>query len=325
MNSRTGRHSAAPAGPARFRTRRGLLTPFRAWRELRRVLRESEDTLMRAMRTSKSGSLVHLEALEYLTEHAEAVPQSQLQEALGLSQSSTSRLVTRLEAQGLVRRSNSSTDARAALIDLTAAGSETASIDIQHFAPLIRGELRTLTKALLPATAPGAESLLLPNEVDGEGEARLEFGQSVFTLARATAVTMEAMAIRESLEELMLTDASQHWEPPHMAGCRAILQRMEAAMDEPEEFFRADWSLHRHLLGICQNRLLQQVYGALLSVIEDNLEAVVPTSGLDRYLVERLDVHTQLVEAVASGNTDLVRAAAHRHAYTGRSPVRSTG
>ncbi|MEU2615223.1 MarR family transcriptional regulator, partial [Micromonospora sp. NPDC007271] len=74
---------------------------MQVWRELSRRLRVAQESLDLTLRAAGAGSLADFEAIELLaTSDGGALPQRQVQDALGLSQSGTSRLVTRLEKSG---------------------------------------------------------------------------------------------------------------------------------------------------------------------------------------------------------------------------------
>ncbi len=100
----------------------------RAWQTLRiahnRVAHRLDDELARACALS----INEFDVLLYLHSHvAEAVRLTALLQAVALSQPALSRLIARLEARGLLARSEADDDGRAIVLCLTAPG--TALID----------------------------------------------------------------------------------------------------------------------------------------------------------------------------------------------------
>lgn len=59
------------------------------------------------------------------------------------------------------------------------------------------------------------------------------------------------------------------------------------------------------------------MYLNLLDAIVSHLKSVVPTTNLKQYLYERLAIHAHIVDALASGDRELVASAVEAHRYTG--------
>lgn len=95
---------------------------------------------------------------------------------------------------------------------------------------------------------------------------------------------------------------------------------MSGLINEPEKFFNADWDLHRKLAESCHNDILRTIYLTLLDILSSHVSSVVPTGNLEQYLYERLAIHAQLVEAVASHDEEQVAAVARDHHFTSIRP-----
>jgi DNA-binding FadR family transcriptional regulator len=288
-----------------------------AWRELGRRLRLANEALEPALRTFGATSAADFEALELLGRaDGGALPQRRVQEALGLSQSGTSRLTTRLERAGLLRRTTSTTDARAALLHVTDAGRHVVHEHRAVYEQRVREELRSLTAELLGAPEPASPRTLGEDATSSLGGI-LQFGESMLSLGSGAVTVADAIHVREALEPLMLLEAAQYRTEEDILDCEKILAEMASHLSDGKAFYLADWSLHRRLASICRNNLLRQVYESLLSTLREHVDSVVPTEGLKDYLRRRLVVHTEIIGAIASGRADLVRQAAHDHAITG--------
>ncbi|MFE4423993.1 FCD domain-containing protein [Streptomyces sp. NPDC056817] len=304
------------------------------WRELSRRLRVANETLEPVLRTVGIGSAADFEVLELLTRSPRGeLPQRKVQEAVGLSQSGASRLVTRLERSGLLRRTAAETDARASLLKITETGRDLVAKHRDAYEKRVRHELSTLTEDLpvLHHTAEpkGHPGLTGParaaQEAAGGGPVHdavsdgglLQFGESLLSLASGAITVADAIHVRDALEPLVLIEAAQYRTEQDIVDCEQILATMAGLLGDGKAFYYADWSLHHRLASICRNKLLRQIYESLLFTLEKHVDAVVPTDGLRDYLRRRLVVHTEIIDAVASGEADRVREAAHSHAITG--------
>ncbi|HEX5566186.1 MAG TPA: MarR family transcriptional regulator, partial [Streptomyces sp.] len=168
------------------------LDALHTWRELARRLRAANEDLEPALRSIGVGSTAGFEVLELLTRVPQGeLPQRQVQEAVGLSQSGISRLVTRLENAGLLRRAASKTDARAALLRITETGRDLVGTHRDGYEARVREELKALSAELRPGRpesgndasghsgAPADRDHREPDDIDhGSPGGLLQFGES---------------------------------------------------------------------------------------------------------------------------------------------------
>ncbi|MFE7192733.1 MarR family winged helix-turn-helix transcriptional regulator [Kitasatospora sp. NPDC057541] len=97
------------------------------WNQLAVLVAEVGTTVDRRLTREAGISLSEFQTLNALAAaEPEGLRIQQLAEALGLNQSSASRLVARLQGQGLVSRGVSETDRRGVLARITEQGKETA-------------------------------------------------------------------------------------------------------------------------------------------------------------------------------------------------------
>lgn len=125
----------------------------------------------------------------------------------------------------------------------------------------------------------------------------------------------DAVELRNHLEELIDVGAARFCEEADITQLRARLADMEAALDWAA-FVRANWALHEQLAGLCPNTLARAVYvGALgyLSAATPQLDGGEGDSDAAAYRARRLQIHVDLVDAVAAGDEGAVRVAVARH------------
>lgn len=295
-----------------------------AWRSMReasewvvsRVSAEMEETCGLAF--DWYGILLHI----YEGGVEGRLPQNELERHLHLSQSGISRMVSKMQNAGLIRREQLPHNRRSVYVVLTDHGRDVflratpvhhAAVQRHFGAWLSDTDATAINKGLQKVLRAGDAHSPEPSE---DLDQLVTFGKSVLALTSDTVVVSDAILVRDALEPLLLVDASRHVTDAAINDMQAIVIRMSRLIDQPEEFFRADWELHRMLTGCCHNEVLQSAYLALLEIVSSHLDKVVPTTNLGQYLYERLAIHAQLVDAVACGDEQQVRASARRHNFT---------
>lgn len=307
---------------------------LRAWQAIRDA---SHDVVQAVARDLDHLAGVPLEWYSVLTLLSvapdEVLPQTQLEQRSRLSQSGVSRLVAKMQQAGLVDRQPSERDRRNLDVTLTAHGRDVflrvtpvhhSSVQ-QHFGShLSDEEIAVLTPLMQKVVVnpvgddPGGQEL----------EHHLPFGESVLSLTSDATAVRDIAATRDMLELPLLLDAARHVTEATIHQLRERVTSMARMIDDPEAFFRCDWDLHRLIAASCHNEVLRTLYLSLLDAISSRLASVVPTTGLQPYLYERLAIHARIVDAVASGNPDEVEVAVRAHRYTGSkvySPTMAVG
>ena len=122
-----------------------------------------------------------------------------------------------------------------------------------------------------------------------------------------------AIEVRESLAALATLDALRHRTDDDVNVLQDHLGKIEAALDDDEEFQRATWQLHERIADIGANRVLQTVYRGVLAYVEANAQNMpaVPTTPAQRR--KRLRIHQQLVESIIDQDEKACRRAIRAH------------
>ncbi|XVQ06448.1 FCD domain-containing protein [Spirillospora sp. CA-255316] len=294
-----------------------------AWRHVRSVSETVVERISTEMETRSGVSLDWYELLLQVWEGGQGrLLQSELKRHSRLSQSGISRMVSKMEQAGLLQREPVEHDRRNVEVVMTEAGKDVflratpihnAAVQHHFGAWLSEKEIAAINGGLKKVARAGGRP-------DGADQDQLDqyvtFGKTVLALTSDSVTVSDAILVRDALEPLVLTDAARHITSDGVNELRRHVTAMSALIDDPAEFFRTDWKLHRVIATYCENQLLRDGYLNLLDIISSHLDNVVPTSNLDQYLHERLAVHARLVDAVASGDKHLVAQAAERHHFT---------
>lgn len=305
-----------PAGHRPDDEREGVLLAWNAFQEAHDALRNE---LERGLQGGSGIPNRWYLTLEALPRHDEAgLDQTRLSELVGLSQSATSRLVGRLIEEGLVARVRSKTDARTYLLTLTAAGAALlrearrnyAGVLFERFGQVIGrydvdAFIRMMSELSGSAATPAEPAM----------NALLGLGKSVLQVRSDPALIADTQRIREALEPLVLAEAAKHATPEDIEDCRAILEQMRSLVEDPAGYYRSDWELHARLAFIGRNEVLGSIYTGLLDILISQVHAVVPQDGDIPYVLERLQIHQRIVDAVASGDPSAVMDAAQAHRF----------
>jgi DNA-binding FadR family transcriptional regulator len=121
----------------------------------------------------------------------------------------------------------------------------------------------------------------------------------------------DCLAVRNALEPLVCREASQYCNARDARAFRALIARMERSVDDPAEFLRLNWELHRRLTATARNQPLKSLYLTLLDFVEGELANVRGDEGFDAR--ENLAVHKELIEAIVEGDQARLRHAIEAH------------
>lgn len=259
--------------------------------------------------------------LTRLTEAGGTLAQNDLLRRSRFSQSGVSRLVKRMQENGLIERRPSEHDRRNLDVVLTDHGRDVflrvtpvyhSSVQ-EHFGTrLADEEVAGITALMLKVLEEP-----VPEETAESLEKMLPFGEAVLAVTSDATSLHDVVTTRDTLELALLLDAARCVTPSALNELRARVLTMSRLIDEPEEFFRADWELHREIAACCHNRVLSTMYINLLDAIASHMKSVLPTTNLTQYLYERLAIHARIVDALASGDRELLERAVEAHRYTG--------
>ncbi|GAA2636377.1 FCD domain-containing protein [Actinomadura fulvescens] len=176
--------------------------------------------------------------------------------------------------------------------------------------------LRLLQARGLVSVRPGPGGGLFA----AEQSPMVRLGNSMLALDAEQTSVAEAIRIRDALDPLLIEDALWHASPADIAEMRAILGTMADAIDagDPTAFVHANWRLHARISATSPHVLLRSLYTNLLDLITTHTLAVRPAGDhpLPTYLRERLQLHTDLVDALARHDREAALRLIHAHKTT---------
>jgi DNA-binding FadR family transcriptional regulator len=138
---------------------------------------------------------------------------------------------------------------------------------------------------------------------------------TLLTVPHGGATVADAIAVRESLEELIDTDAARFRSQDDIRDLRRALTSLRRAATSSDRFMPANWALHERIAQITTNGLAQAVYLGMLRCISDlsTTAATDERTDSERYLQYRVQVHADLVEAIIDGDVERTVTAVQEH------------
>ncbi len=139
--------------------------------------------------------------------------------------------------------------------------------------------------------------------------------QTLLTVPQGATTVAHAIAVRDSLEELVALEAAANRTDRDLRDLDDCLDTMRSSGGDLEAFLHANWALHERIAEITSNDLARALYVALIRAITELSSRADPqtSSASAGYLAERMAVHEELVEAIRLGDADRVRAAVAAH------------
>jgi GntR family transcriptional repressor for pyruvate dehydrogenase complex len=163
--------------------------------------------------------------------------------------------------------------------------------------------IRLLSDRGLVEARPGPGGGLFAREPSAS--ARLGHLGPSFREGGATAA--DSLVVRNALEPLIVADAVTHASPEAAETLRDIVGQMAAALEDPPAYLRANWELHRRIAAISPNTVLASSYLAVIGFAEEQASDDLPPTR------QSLQVHRDLVEAIADGDQQKAARAVKRH------------
>ncbi|MFI6181669.1 FadR/GntR family transcriptional regulator [Nonomuraea sp. NPDC051191] len=133
-------------------------------------------------------------------------------------------------------------------------------------------------------------------------------------VAEEPGTVADAIELRDHLEELIDVGAARHRTRRDVADLRRLLRRLRAAPGW-DAFVRANWALHERIAAISPNAMARAVYTGTVGHLGATSPSPDDAAGAG-YREQRYQVHADLVEAIAAGDENAVRAAVARHNTT---------
>jgi DNA-binding MarR family transcriptional regulator len=247
-----------------------------------------------------------------------------------LGQSGLSRVLTKMESAGLIRRSATDTDRRTLDIELTPLGRERLRRAAPtHIAGIRRWFGDQLTARQAEAIRAGLQKVVRGLDSDaplgpqGKGEQGepVAIGPSITSTVAEPISVSDTLVVRDALEPLIIADAARYATASDVGELRRFLNVMAAEIDSPVKFLQADWSMHRRMCAISPNDALQDAYLKLLATLERNVDDVAPYQGLDEYLRTRLQLHARLLTAIEDRDQERAAALVEEHRLSSQSNI----
>jgi DNA-binding MarR family transcriptional regulator len=307
---------------------RAVLDPVRlsAWRGVAKVHNAVAGALVAAMTRDGGVPVEWYDVLLHLHESPHSrLRQVELEERSSIGSTGVSRMLSKMQQAGLIVRTQATDDRRALDVEISPLGEQRLAratpIYLDSVQETFGRRLENDEAATLAALLNRLANRSADQDADGDENAHLvPFGETVLAVTSGAMAASDAIEIRNALEPLVLVQAARDLTSEGAAEMRLIVGKLSNCLEQPEEFFRTDWHLHRVIARRCQNASLAAIYLSLVDVIEAHLEYVVPTANLNEYLNKRLIVHARLVDAICSRDKERVLKAADEHYFTSSRP-----
>lgn len=137
---------------------------------------------------------------------------------------------------------------------------------------------------------------------------------TLLTVREAPSTVADAIAVRDSLELLITTDAARHRTAKDRAALRRHLTQLSRSAGSTDRFLRANWALHERIAEITPNRLASAVYTSMIRCIAELAAHADPDQERDENYRNRcVEIHEELVEAITVGDVKRTATAVERH------------
>ncbi len=299
-----------------------------AWISIRRVAKHIDESVDAVLQDACDLSADYYIALRWLSQrHADTigVAPAGLEKELNLTSSGLSRLLSRMESNGYLTRTPSSTDRRAIEVTLTEVGSEVlrraqpfAAEAVQRVLdkPGFPSSFETLTAMVqMPPSGLPAAPAESDESIDDAAATEDISISGVLTWHTVDAVSAaDAHVVRQAVEPQVLAEAARYATDASAAELMNSVFDMLRNIDNPEAFFEADTHFHMKLAELCQNRILRDTYVHMLHRLQSTVKAVDGDSETTGpYLAQRAKIHADLVDAIRRHDLDALDKAAREH------------
>jgi DNA-binding FadR family transcriptional regulator len=141
------------------------------------------------------------------------------------------------------------------------------------------------------------------------GSARMALSHSTLRFKGGSGGFIEALEVRDALDPLVCREAARHHGAEDIVALERILDQMEGQVDDPREYLRLNYRLHRRIAKLTANRALHGIYLMLLDSMEKSLEgAAVDDFDTTGHLAD----HRELIAAIDAGEGKRLEAAIAR-------------
>jgi DNA-binding FadR family transcriptional regulator len=143
--------------------------------------------------------------------------------------------------------------------------------------------------------------------------ARLALSHTVLGFKSGSTTYEECLEVRDALEPLITRHAARYHRAADIRALGKLLDRMQASLDDPVAFFKANWALHRRIAKLCRNAPLRSMYLTLLDFLETSMDHAA-FAGFEGGAM--MAVHRNLIAAIDEGEGPSLDAAVEAHQPT---------
>jgi DNA-binding FadR family transcriptional regulator len=139
---------------------------------------------------------------------------------------------------------------------------------------------------------------------------RMSRGPMVMGFKWTEATMDDYHEVRSALEPLIVRHAARRRKAADIRALETILANMESSLDKPLAYVRYNTAFHRGVAKLTGNAPLRSLYLTLLDFFEHDLAQGLLPPEVGSH---NLDVHRQLIDAIAAGEGPGLEAAMARH------------
>jgi DNA-binding FadR family transcriptional regulator len=177
--------------------------------------------------------------------------------------------------------------------------------------PVVREAMKTLVSIGMVRTRQGQGSVLLEDSSwnDFAPElllARCDSGQ-------VQGVLEEVLEMRAVLEVRAAELAARHATPDDVSRLSDHLVAMKASTDSTERFLAHDLAFHKEIVRLSGNRLIFKLLELLEPMLISARSITLEHQPLPSGMLSGISEHEQILEAIATGSSELVGTAMARH------------
>ncbi|MGW5666639.1 FCD domain-containing protein [Micromonospora sp. NPDC003776] len=144
--------------------------------------------------------------------------------------------------------------------------------------------------------------------------AHIRLSHLILGLGADALSVVDTLEIRNALEAPIALSAMRNARSRSIARLEKLVAAMGECADNPAEYLRRNWDLHQAIAELSTNPLLRTIYISLLGAAREAVREVVPDEEFRASFPRNLQVHIDLVVAIASGDPVRVARAVEAHA-----------
>lgn len=139
----------------------------------------------------------------------------------------------------------------------------------------------------------------------------LALSQLVLDFKSSAVAVAEILAVRDSLETLIASEAATHQRKRDLVALGRLIDAMAHHAHDPAAYLARNWAFHRRVAQLCANAFARRLYEGLLDFAEADLAHVEGRGPFDG--TANVQTHRDLLDAIAARDPDRVTEAVRRH------------